>query len=529
LEATLIRRLGVLVLQLGSAGSAQQPTAEDFTKKVDQLNIGTASLADAVRLFGEPAEYLWGDAKFQRENLPSRYLARYPGDFMLKVQDGLVVELRLKTPAYKFQNAIGIGSSLEEVLAVLGSPKAVVEGGIRFLPGVLYKDFNGLKGVAYYSSQEKGVIVVLLNNRVAEMTLAHKEQSAGNRGPGGPADSSELLPFDNLCDIPGMGATKQAGRQDLSGKPHLLPTLTFNQRTVWPEAAKMPRGVSPDDLLKRAMDPGLGVRKLHQEGITGKGVAVAIIDQPMFTGHPEFAGKIAAYHDVGTGQSSSMHGPAVASLLVGSNTGTAPGAQLYFAAAPWSTRDAGPLAKALDWVRDQNRNLPEGRKIRVVSVSGAPSGPGSLFNKNNDAWDKAVKAAESEGILVLDLSLNRTILAACWFEGYEREDPAKCRPGFPGLDGKSPSGNRVLVPASPRTTAEEYVEGQPGYQFTGRGGASWTVPYAAGILALGWQLRPELSAKEMVNLLFESAWRRDAETRVIDPPAFIRAVQGYRR
>jgi hypothetical protein len=38
------------------------------------------------------------------------------------------------------------------------------------------------------------------------------------------------------------------------------------------------------------MNPGLGVRELHEEGITGKGVTVAIIDQNMILDHPEFQG-----------------------------------------------------------------------------------------------------------------------------------------------------------------------------------------------------------------------------------------------
>jgi subtilisin family serine protease len=73
---------------------------------------------------------------------------------------------------------------------------------------------------------------------------------------------------------------------------------------------------------------------LHTAGITGRGVAVAIIDQPMFQDHPEFAGRIVAYRDFGTESESSMHGPAVTSLLAGTNTGTAPEAKVYYASVP---------------------------------------------------------------------------------------------------------------------------------------------------------------------------------------------------
>jgi subtilisin family serine protease len=79
---------------------------------------------------------------------------------------------------------------------------------------------------------------------------------------------------------------------NLSDRRGLIATLRFNQKTVWPEPAKMPVGDGPEKLLKNAMNPGLGIRKLHEEGITGKGVNVAIIDQPLYQDHPEFVGKI---------------------------------------------------------------------------------------------------------------------------------------------------------------------------------------------------------------------------------------------
>jgi hypothetical protein len=51
-------------------------------------------------------------------------------------------------------------------------------------------------------------------------------------------------------------------------------------------------------------------------------------------------------------------------------------------AAPSWNGDSAYQAAALDWIVDQNRALPEGQKIRVVSVSAAPSGPGSPFTQN---------------------------------------------------------------------------------------------------------------------------------------------------
>jgi DNA-binding IclR family transcriptional regulator len=55
------------------------------------------------------------------------------------------------------------------------------------------------------------------------------------------------------------------------------------------------------------------------------------------------------------------------------------------------------------------------------------------------------------------------------------------------------------------------------------------VPYVTGVLAMGRQIRPEIKAKEMVELLRETAYRANTDTTIIDPPAFIRAVEQYKQ
>ena len=318
---------------------------------------------------------------------------------------------------------------------------------------------------------------------------------------------------------------KDAANLDLPGKDNIMATFWFNGTTIWPEAAKP----VAEKLLKACMNPGLGVRELHAQGLTGKGVNVAIIDQPMYQDHPEFAGNVAGYFDTGCEAESSMHGPAVTSLLAGKNIGTAPDARVYFAAAPSWKGDTAYEAKALDWIIEQNRKLPAGQKIRVVSVSAAPSGEGAPRKINLGTWDEACARAEKEGILVLDCTRHRGIIGPCWYDAAFPEDVSKCLPGYPGLPDYKVLSNRVLVPASPRTSAEEYVKGQCGYQYSGRGGLSWAIPYASGVLALGWQECPSLTSKQIVDILFKSAYQREDGTKIIQPKEFIRMVKEFKK
>ena len=317
---------------------------------------------------------------------------------------------------------------------------------------------------------------------------------------------------------------KDLSNLDLSREGRLIETLMFNRQTVWPPAEKRAKNIDPNKIMDNAMNPGLGVHKLHQQGITGKGVNVANIDQPLYQDHPEFAGKIAAYFDTGCKSESSMHGPAVASLLVGTNCGTAPDANLYYAAAPTWLKDASYYAKALDWIIEQNKKLPADQKIRVVSVSAAPSGEASPFEKNKQMWDQACLRAEAAGMLVLDCTSHHCFIGSCWYDPAWPEDVTRCTPGFPGRPPEFLK-TQVLVPNSVRTTAEQDNKKEISYQYCGRGGLSWAIPYAAGVLAMGWQIRPDLDAKQMHNLLFQSAYTTKEGATIINPAEFIALVR----
>ncbi len=83
----------------------------------------------------------------------------------------------------------------------------------------------------------------------------------------------------------------------------------------------------------------------------------------------------------------------------------------------------------------------------------------------------------------------------------------------------------LYVPTCPRTTAEEYDEGKCTYAYWGQGGLSWAIPYAAGVLAIGWQVWPEATPEQMKELLFKSAYTNKNGAKIINPPRFINAVK----
>ena len=300
----------------------------------------------------------------------------------------------------------------------------------------------------------------------------------------------------------------------------LMATLWFNQSTPWsPQYQTLAQ-----DVLEKGKNPGLGVRSLHAKGITGKGITVAIIDQNLASlNHPEYSGKIVGFLDRSGYPSNfqgSMHGPSVSSLLVGKTIGTAPDANLYYVALPQGLSDAQYEADALDWIVAQNLNLPTDQKIRVVSISAAPSGPSSPRTSNNAAWDAAVLRAISAGVLVLDCTADKGLTDVAYLDLDDPDNLSKVSSYSGGV-----SAGKIYIPTS-RSQAQEFSAGDFSYQYTGRGGPSWTVPYLAGVLAMGWQLRPELTGAQMLGLIFDSAYVNGG-MKVINPVGFIDRVKNF--
>lgn len=148
------------------------------------------------------------------------------------------------------------------------------------------------------------------------------------------AETATLAPYADIryIDIEGFEgySTQVYHEEEYRGED--IVTFTFNEGTVLEGNEALAAKT-----LEDGKNPGLGIRALHERGITGKGVNVAIIDQHLLLDHPEFSGKIAAYLDTGCNMPSStgsMHAPAVTSILVGESVGVAPGARVYYAAVP---------------------------------------------------------------------------------------------------------------------------------------------------------------------------------------------------
>lgn len=300
---------------------------------------------------------------------------------------------------------------------------------------------------------------------------------------------------------------------DLKDKFNDLIYSYFDSKTIWPES--LPNKFEPEKIMELGKNSGLNINRLHERGITGKNIGIAIIDQALLVDHTEYKNNLKMYEEIHCSDSEAqMHGSAVASIAIGKSTGVAPDADLYYIAETHGDyKDDGFnwdftwLAKSIDRILEVNKALPDDEKIRVISISVG-------WNKSQKGYDEVVESvnnAKEQGIFVISSSLKNTY--GYMFDGLGRnplKDPNVTSSYEPGLfwankyyenykesyskvrESNSANNSEVLlVPMDSRTTASP--TGIDEYVFYREGGWSWSIPYISGLYALACQSKPDIT------------------------------------
>ncbi|HEX2997026.1 MAG TPA: S8 family serine peptidase [Anaerolineales bacterium] len=340
---------------------------------------------------------------------------------------------------------------------------------------------------------------------------------------------------------------------DLSKSKADLFFANFDSQTKWPAADKMPADFNWQKIMETGKDPGLGIRTLHDQGVTGKGIGIAIIDQPLLTEHQEYKDRLQLYEEINIlpDTPAQMHGAAVTSIAAGKTVGVAPDADLYYIGAwtgDWKpetddfTWNFAYYAQAVRRILEINRSLSEDHKIRVIAMQVG-------WDASQAGYEEitaAVREAKAAGMLVVSSNLSETY--TWYFQGLGRDpldDPNQFESYRPGLwwekdfyDGMSltshrgkPSQQTLLVPMDSRTTASP--TGVKDYVFYRSGGWSWSIPYLAGMYALAAQVKPGITPEEFWKTALKTGriiqLQRDGKEYefgvILDPQALIAAIK----
>jgi hypothetical protein len=324
---------------------------------------------------------------------------------------------------------------------------------------------------------------------------------------------------------------------DLRGSLAELLQASYDSQTTWPPPDRLPSGFDPVRIMELGRNPGLGVRQLHAQGITGQGVGVAIIDAPLLVEHQEYAGRLRLYEETDEigWRYARMHGTAVSSFAVGETVGVAPEAELYFIATTVDMNgDFSYLARAIRRILEVNEALPRSRHIRAIAVAVG-------WNPDSLGYDQirvAAAEARAAGLLVVSSSMEE--VHGFKFDGLGRQplaDPDAFESYEPGwwwaesfYNGERTSDG-LLVPMDSRTAASP--TGRTDYAFFRQGGWSWAIPYLAGMYALAAQVDPAITPESFWALALETARTIEVNHEgqvvplglILDPAALIQALQ----
>ena len=154
---------------------------KEFAAKIDGLDIDKATRKDVIAQLGKPSSYVLGDQPLDANNLPDHYAMIYPAGVQVIIAEDHTRRVTILARGYLFQGKIQVGSTLEEVFEVLGSPGKTIERArgqdvsMSRETDVFYKDIGGMKGNCTYRAVAKGVVVWLNDNHARQLMLVPKK------------------------------------------------------------------------------------------------------------------------------------------------------------------------------------------------------------------------------------------------------------------------------------------------------------------------------------------------------------------
>jgi subtilisin family serine protease len=276
--------------------------------------------------------------------------------------------------------------------------------------------------------------------------------------------------------------------------------------------------------------PTLEVQRLHQRGLTGKGVNIAIIDTGLAR-HPDLRDKIVAWKDLVNGRSEPYddqgHGTHVGSIAAGTGQasqgrfkGVAPEAGLV-GVKVLDSRGSGSFSNVIAGIQWAVENKDR-YNIKVINLS---LGARARESWKTDPVAQAVEAAQRAGIVVCVAAGNSgpregtvgtpahaphviTVANLDDRGTLERSDDAIARSSSRGPTGPDRLAKPDLAaPGTNITAADSQGEG-----YRTLTGTSMATPFVAGVAALMWQARPQADPEQIKEILLKSADR-------LTPPA----------
>jgi len=314
--------------------------------------------------------------------------------------------------------------------------------------------------------------------------------------------------------------------------------VRYAEDTKWPEDEnKLPKGFKPKEFLEYRKNPGLGIRKLHKQGIDGKGRNVAVIDLFRLYDHIEYHNQLKGYEEIHIDENNrSGLNAALVSSLVGKTCGVAPRANLYYYAVDNANRTQVYFAEAIRKVCELHKRLVgEGKSgIDAILIIKGLTFEGFSNEEGYSDTIKALEEAEKLGIWCR--------VGSARFEKYGmwREERIYCK--YDGdvdnsddfvlsensvlrrvpLDQEELFRNSLSFPNGGWTHAQEVS--MEDYAFDHSAGP-FSATYAVGLYLLAKSVKTDLTAEEYWRLGIETGDFKKGIGTIVNPQRLINELK----
>lgn len=279
---------------------------------------------------------------------------------------------------------------------------------------------------------------------------------------------------------------------------------------------------------------GVSKARLDLPSLDGAGVAIAVLDSGITTGHPDLnGGKVIAFKDLTSSRTSAYddngHGTHVSAIAAGDGEasggqfrGVAPAASIVSVKVLNASLvgSSGEVVSGIDWVLANRNNFAFPIKVIVLSLQSE----GGVCSEGTDMVSDAVNKAHAQGILVVvsagnggpgRCSIGAPAAAANALTVGAMADTSEggFRLASFSARGPTPLGRikpDVVAPGIGITSAAA----PSGYE--ARSGTSMAAPFVAGVAVLMLDANPALSSQQLKDTIMNTAvdWGRSGDNTV---------------
>ena len=286
---------------------------------------------------------------------------------------------------------------------------------------------------------------------------------------------------------------------DWSQSREVFDYLSFDDKTFSQTSKEhLPEWYDPKEIFEKGKSIGLWIDDVHKMWYTWKWVGVAICDWQLKP-HKDINTKEYVVEENAAKVPDYMHASAVGSILAWKQTGIAPDSDLYFFA-KWRSKEKNwwnDLKSAFTKILKKNQELPNDKKIRVISISGP------LFGE----WiEDLVKQLEDSWVWIINWD---NFSKDFWY--LEKKDLMWDPNEFDNYQHCFWRPDALFVNSGNRTVWDP--KSDTAYRYDNDASASWAIPAVAWYYVLACQADPTMTPDRFKKLARETAHEIDSTIR----------------